>query len=264
MAIEYTTGPPVSRPGIRATCLKNSAISDADELLAWAEARLAEHEVPPMEFEIDAADLGRVRNSDYETPVLGETGILIDPLLGIDTTLTLAEIRRDLNNPLRTKLVYRKLKKNVDEQIADLAGDMEDYSGPTEYLPAERVHLPDGGTLDDWVGDDDQIDGGEIQEGTIDRLELARVISRTDTSPEEYTVELLDPATRTPTGTQLTEVFTADNDSDLISTYTEVLVLIRSDAQVTAGEHHVIIRGGGSGTNYYITAPSLTFTGTGF
>jgi hypothetical protein len=217
-----------------------------------------------VSYEIEAADLSRIRNDTDEEIILGEPGLVVDDTLGLHAQVRLYEVHRSLDDPLDIRLVFQTRKRAIEDTVTDVLERIDDYDGPTEELPADKVNFPDGGTLDDWVGDDDQIDGGEIQDGTIDRLELARVIERTATSPQEYTVELLDPVTRAPTTVQETGCYTADNSSDLIATYTEVLVLIRGTEAQAAGEHNVIVQGGGSGTNYYITAPALTFTGTGF
>ena len=264
MPISYTTGPPVSRTGVRSVILSNDSLTTGDELATWAARRLAVLQAPSVSYEIEATDLSRVRNDDNETVILGEPGMVVDDTLGLHVQVRLYEVHRNLDDPLDIRLVFDSRRRDIDDVVSEIAERIDDYSGPTEELPADKVNLPGGGTLDDWVGTDDAIDGGEIEDGTIDRLELAQVINRTsESAPQQYSVNLMNPSTRNVEGPQLTGCYVPDDTADEIPTGTEVLVLVRSDSAVANNEHHVIVQGGGGGGTT-IMATQLTFTGTGF
>ena len=267
----YTVGPPVSRPGLRAMILNNPDISVPADLKSWALSRLATLQFPSVDYEIEAADLARAGNREHEQIVLGEVGHLVDKDLSINTTVTLQEIHRSLDNPLDVRLMFRSSQRRLDDRVSELAERMDDYGGPTEYMDPENIPIDDDVTLDDWIGPDGTIDGGYLDPESVDLVTLAEVTDYTNTTTETgqtYTVSLLDPATRLPytparllTGCQLSEQL--DTPSSIVGDL--VVVLRKSDGGESAGAPHLLLLGGtgdettNNVTNaYYLFWPAYT------
>jgi len=271
MTVEYTVGPPVSRPGLRAMILNNQDITTAAELKTWALSRLSVLQFPAVDYEIEAADLSRIGNRDHEQIVLGEVGHLVDKDLAINTTVTLQEIHRSLDNPLDVRLIFRSTQRRIDDRVSELVDRLDDYGGPTEYMDPENIPLGDDTTLDDWVNPDGTLDGGNLDPDSIDLVTLAEVTAYTSSTSETgqtFTVTLLDPDTRLPytpaqllTGCQLSEQL--DTPTSLVGDL--VVVLRKSDSGQSDGVPHLLLLGGSGDTTtnnvtnaYYLFWPAYT------
>jgi hypothetical protein len=115
--------------------LVNKSVTDADDLLVWAAAKLAEVRIPRTSYRIDMINLA-AQGWDFEYLQLGSIVNVIDEDLGINVSARIVHVIRDLSDP-----------QNIEIEISNVTRDIVDSTSGVQssVLFQERISPSMGG-----------------------------------------------------------------------------------------------------------------------
>lgn len=151
MAVTYTLHPLSSMPGRRTAICINTEIADPATLREYGLRQLARVSRPPVEYDVDVADVSAVRTVSGERAGLGDWADVVDEELGIAVRVRLVEVDRSLDEPSQIRVQFDNRSRDLSDMVADVVAATEDPE-QTEWLPGGQVSL-DGTDPDMPVGD---------------------------------------------------------------------------------------------------------------
>lgn len=171
----------VESPGSQETygiCIRqlvDKSITHPETLLAWANLKLTEMEVPYINYRIDMVNLGALEGFNFDVLQLGSMVKVLDEDLGIDIDARIMKIIRNLTDPINIQVEI----SNPGKDILDLLGGVYDTQQFIEHIAtmigAGQVIVLGAFTVLDWVTEGQTtIIGGFIEADTITATQLIK------------------------------------------------------------------------------------------
>ena len=255
-APDLTLGAVVSVPGAIAGVFHNPDISDTLELYTWGLDVLRRRKNSVIDYRLRFDLNSEIRVNVDEQIVLGARAHIVDGARSVDTEEYVVRIERDLLDPTSIEVDFSAL-----EFVRERDPTTEAFSELDDKIDRLRSELSEAWSdprVDDWEYIDTtvtpnagngQIDGDEIEPGTIGRLAFGAVTQVVSTGPpQHYKVRVLTSPTKASESPELLiDAGVPDDALDVLVVGASVAVWVPSAADIVAGQHGIIVLAGGAG-----------------